>query len=205
MPSRCWSKVQSSSWCRLIVQANSSVVSGARVPGAHQLNSFSRLRRMSMVCSVREGLGNIHEFMRVSFKQNIATSQRGWVFTLGEGQWVRNDTGRTTQRGSNRGPRAYPWWWDECRACKCLRGADVERVPLRAAAWVESTWARTQRVPVRFGRHPARQLKTTHAPESHPTPTAPRILLQSCPSPVLAHPPQDSSDCEVSRHCIEVP
>ena len=44
------------------------------------------------------------------------------------------------------------------------------------------------------------QLKTTHVPAEQPTPAAPRILVQSRPSPVEAQPPHESSASVVSMH-----
>merc|ERR1712080_443023 len=47
--------------------------------------------------------------------------------------------------------------------------------------------------PERAGRQPLLQEKTTHLPASQPTPTEPRIRVQSWPSPVEVQPPHEST------------
>jgi len=98
--------------------------------------------------------------------------------------------------------------WRACRPFRCRRARVTVCVPFddadaAAAAAADELWlarARTHLLPDRAGRQPAWHEKTMQAPCSQPTPAAPRILVQSTPSPVEAHPPHESSASAVLTH-----
>lgn len=88
--------------------------------------------------------------------------------------------------------------WALCR--RALRSCMCRLAPDLVAFFASGDAARMHLSPDRAGRQPTLHEKTMHLPASQPTPTEPRILVQSRPSPVEAHPPHDSSASRVLTH-----
>ena len=80
------------------------------------------------------------------------------------------------------------------RTCLC------EACAVTFLAGMKAERARTHLSPRGDGRQPASHESTTHRLASQPTLRAPRIFVQSIPSPVEAQPPQESSAWVVSMH-----